>query len=645
MKKPAVWVWLIKVANLEAFSIQSYIVNSLISWMRQQPGVELLSTTRFIASSLNHLDQSARETLRQKLPWQLADGHVLLPEDRGEKQLVTPECMEGDTGWNHLFPALDRHFFVIHDDYCSGLSAESFSELRNLFRVCGAKSFPDPRIRELNHGDIHYNEALVRCAQSVYGTPRLRDWAAPGWILGLSNVERIANGEWKVKALERWSKGVGLDHAKKLLHCEKPVYEETWQQINAWSEFGLTLHDKPWLRTTKGYVTPSAAFLDTPEFREFFSDSIPYVVADISVELLEELGVGIHLTAEVLIGRLRQLSGTENPDFALLEKIYRRLQDSVFDPEPFRQENLIFLSEPKPRWLSIEKLVWQDAGELFDNEFGYASLTYCKSELNRLFIEKLKVPNQPEIRQYAAAWRNLCSTALLEPVTINKKLKIIMQRLADSQAELLGSDWWPKFKPFLRIRTENGQFQPPPQVYVADNLTGAELFKRHILIAFPSKPKSVLDFLRWIGCRSLAENIIPKLAKISGESERWSPTFLTPAAKELCLFLVCCSQPGWKNHCSRLLALRNSEEVGVTGIIVEYTLHDNPNIGNQVREQDAYWDETNQRLLLRDGADPSRCGMRWRKGWPLHFMVRLRAPTSRRNFFNCLLCRRHELDN
>src|SRR6202034_3198046 len=245
------------------------------------------------------LGTQARQKIREKMPWLLSDGQVLFPEARTGKNLLTPECLEGDTGWNHLFPAIDRHFFVIHDAYCAGLSAESLADLREMFKACGATAFPDPRLRDLSAIDPQYNEVLSRCAHAVHGTPRLRDWAAPGWLLGLQELEQTANDQRKIEALECWLKTRVADCTAKFLYCNRSDQSGDWERINAWSEFGTALRSKAWLRTTKGYVAPPTAYLDTPEFREFFGNAVPYVVTDIAPPLLEALGVHGHLTADV----------------------------------------------------------------------------------------------------------------------------------------------------------------------------------------------------------------------------------------------------------------------------------------------------------------------------------------------------------
>ena len=79
---------------------------------------------------------------------------------------------------------------------------------------------------------------------------------------------------------------LGSEYAKKFLHCSKPDLRGNWNQLGSWSEFRDVLRKKQWLRTSLGYVTPSDAYLDTPEFREFFGDSVAYVAADLACRSL-----------------------------------------------------------------------------------------------------------------------------------------------------------------------------------------------------------------------------------------------------------------------------------------------------------------------------------------------------------------------
>jgi hypothetical protein len=620
-QKPKIWAWLTRTAGLHPFSIQSYITDKLLSWMRGQTGSRLVRATLFIAANVKHFETQsepawrqrlrinhALQTVSEKMPWLLADGQVVLPEQRAGKQLVTPECLEGKAGWNLLFPALDRHFLVLNDAYCQGLSPEAVSEMRELFGRCNVTAFPDPVLRELEAHDAGYEKVFSRCSRHiVFGTPRLRDYAAPGWLLGLENVEQIGNGQNKIAALERWLKEKDSTIQDFLRCSTKSNYENNWQSRDSWSEFGSTLHDRAWLRTTKGYAKPTSAFLDTPEFREFFGDSVPYVTADVSPALLERLDVRVHLTAEILVGMLREMAASLNPDYTALVKIYRRLQDSNFDVEVFRREKLIFLAEPTPRWLSTDKLVWEDAGQLFDDDFGYLTLpgNYGNSELRQFFTEKLRVPLQPALKQYADAWRKLTVEPAPARAIVERKLKVILARLADSQNEVSNSDWWLELKPHLRVWTLAGEFQPPARVYMPDHSVAVELFadSGRIHVAFPLKPtRVVMSFLSWIACPSLAEAVQTRLLDTTSESQRTESSCLTPAAKELCVSLVC-SHQGWQEHTSLLQVLLETAECDVSAITVEYFFQDNPDADTRQQSRDAYWDAARGCLLLRNGVD------------------------------------------
>jgi hypothetical protein len=601
--RPEIWKWLSKTAVLTPFSVKSYIVVNLIDWMQGQSRDQLLQATRFIARNLKQLDPPAVQTLRERMPWLLCDGKVLPPGKRGGREVITPECLEGDIGWNLLFCSLDPHFWVIHDDYCTGLSSEGLAGLRELFKACGATSLPDPRLREVKPGDHLYNETLGRCARAVSGTPTLRDWAAPGWLLGLEDVEKSPTGRQKVAALERWLKMLGPDYSKRYLYCSRSDGQGDWQQIAVWSELGAALHTKRWLRTTKGYVPPPSAFLDTPEFREFFGEYVPYILAELPPAFLEKLGVRVHLTANVLIERLREMSAVGAPDIALLGKIFRRLQDCSFDASCFAQERLIFLSEPQPRWLSVDRLVWEDAGELFDADFGYVSLTYGKSELHRFFCEILKIPERPGLRHYATAWRDLWAAGTLDRAVVERKLRIIIAHLAKCCVELRESHWWRELCPQLRVWSDRGEFRAPARVYVPDHAAAATIFADRIHTAFPPKQSgAVLAFLREIGCPSLAGAVRARLSDTTGEAVRDEHVLLTAASKELCLFLVFGRQ-GWQGRCELLQALHDSSEVVVEAIGVEYSLDRDSETAARRLARDAFWDVTNRRLLLRDGVD------------------------------------------
>ncbi|HEY9171700.1 MAG TPA: hypothetical protein VI136_05390 [Verrucomicrobiae bacterium] len=100
-KRPNVWAWLVEVAGLQVFSVQAYIADSLLEWMRSLDGEDavshLLPATHFIASNLKHLSGETIEALAAGLPWVLADGSVLNPDERNDMDLHIPFPLVSDS--------------------------------------------------------------------------------------------------------------------------------------------------------------------------------------------------------------------------------------------------------------------------------------------------------------------------------------------------------------------------------------------------------------------------------------------------------------------------------------------------------------------------------------------------------------------
>ncbi len=526
--------------------------------------------------------------------------------------------MEGETGWNQVFdPGTDRqHFWVLSDVYADGLSEAVKSALRDFMKeICGATDFPDPA--RLRHPDGYF------------------DWGCPQWLRALNLQQPPENLEIRIASLERWM-GRFKDFARFLIPSDG---EYQWNRAPAHSSSGLgtALRTRRWLRSTKKLVTPPAGFADDPEIREFLQDTVPYVQAKLSPELLDKLGVHLRLTVMTLLDLLRQMQESGEVHKPDVVRIYQRLQTMDFDREVFRKERLVYLDSPRVRWMTTESVFWNDAGDVFDDDFGYASLTYSESELRGFFTEKLKIPVQPELSHYATAWQNLSSATSPDRPTVEKKLKTIIARFADSRKEFSDADWWRSLKPQLRLWTNHGKFQPPARVYVPDHSSAVELFAEKIQIAFPPKPnRAVLEFLRTIQCRSLEEAVQTKLIGASEESVCAASAYLTPEAKELCVLLVC-SQPEWERRGSLLEALLETEEAGVKEITVEYSLRDDREAGTRRLPFDAHWDVANCRLLLRDGVDQESLRDAAAKSIAVEFFGEAASVEMQAEFFRVLM--------
>ena len=95
-----------------------------------------------------------------------------------------------------------------------------------------------------------------------------------------------------------------------------------------------------------------------------------YITAELSSEIIGKLGVHLRLSASALLGLLRRMRDSGQADEALIVRIYRRLQTLEFDIEIFQTEPLIFLARPSAQWMQTGRVFSDDAGDVFDEEFG-----------------------------------------------------------------------------------------------------------------------------------------------------------------------------------------------------------------------------------------------------------------------------------
>ena len=588
-KKPAVIAWLTKVAGIQVFSVQAYITGQLLKWMCEQAGdqagARLVSATRFIAKNLQNRDEQTNQTLREQIPWLLANRQVLLPANRLGKELVTPECIEADSGWNCVFisEADRQHFWILNDAYFDGCLEAQADQIRKLMVSCGAFDYPDPAKRPLPGG--LYN----------------RD--CPGWLRDMDLANPPSNLKQKAAALESWIGRFKPEYFARFLICANDnglVPGRTEPEI---SELGLALRDRPWLNSTKGFVCPSSAFVEDPEFREFLHDSVPYVVSILQKDILGKLGVRLRLSAVTLIDLLRQMREGDQPDEGLAVRIYHRLQTMEFNSESFRQESLILLCWPTVRWMSTHQVFWRDVGPVFDQNFGYASLTYGEEELHGFFTKKLGIAEQPAAKEYADVWVQMGKDGQDGQKVVEGRLEEILPRIAEAVDVEALPDWWPRLHRALKVWTRSGQFIDPRCVFAPDDAIAEELFAKTATIAWAPETHltaRVNRLLLRLGCRSLAALLKSFPLTATPLSPTIDANFLTPASKEL-LFCWICDSGEWTKKKHELEMMLRTDESEVPELVIEYWLDDS-DVPKTNRNVDAYWASNDRRLYLRQGA-------------------------------------------
>jgi hypothetical protein len=588
-KKPAIMTWLIKVAGIQVFSVHAYITGHLLKWMcdqtGEQAGARLVAATCFIAKNLQNRAEQTDKILREQMPWFLASGQVLLPANRLGKELVTPECIEADSGWNWVFISeQDRqHFWLLNDAYFAGCQDAGKDQIRKLMVSCGATDYPDPARRSLPSG--------------------LYNWDCPRWLKDLDVAKPPSNLNLKAAAIERWIGRFKPENFAKFLICANENGLVSGMSEAETSDLGLALKARPWLNSTKGLVCPSTAFVEDPEFREFLHDSVPYVISTLQKDILGKLGVRLRLSATTLIDLLRQMKESGQPDEALAVRVYQRLQTMEFNSEVFRQESLILLCWPTVRWMNTNQVFWRDVGPVFDQNFGYASLTYGEKELHGFFTKKLGIPDQPEAKEYAAVWVQMGKEGQDGQIVVEGRLEEILPRIAEAIDVEALPDWWPRLRRALKVWTLSGHFIDPRTVFAPDDAIAEELFAENATIAWA--PETHLTarvnrlFVR-LGCRSLAAQLKSFPLTATPIAPTTEARFLTPATKEL-LFCWICDAGDWTKKKHELELMLRTDETEVPELVIEYWL-ENSDVPKTNRNVDGYWASNDRRLYLRQGA-------------------------------------------
>lgn len=583
-QKPKAWAWLVRVAGLQPFSVQSYITDSLLEWMRGKVGEHtaerIVRVTRFIATNLANPNQH-RQILREKMPWLLDDKRVLRSVALAEKEVVMPECIQGDAGWNWFFISADdrQHFWLLNDAYFEAQPDAACYSMRKLMAACDVIDVPAPARVNLPGGRF--------------------DWACPRWLRDLDLQHAPQNLDRKVAALERWIGHFKIERFAKFLTLGRDEAAWLGSTDNLPSELGTALRSRPWLRSTQGLVSPSIAFVEDQEIREFLGDSVAYNLSTVQGDLLGKLGTRLRLSEATLVALLRQMRDGAQADDGLIVRIYRRLQTMEFNASVFRDESLIFLAIPLARWMQTGQVFWNDAGPVFDETFGCAKLTYEKEELQSFFTGKLGVLTEVPVEKLAEVWAQMAADDVFTREVVEKRLSMILSKVATAIDSDEPPTWWEVIRRGLKVWTSSKRFETAVEVFVPDHTFAEEKFASAVSIAWQPKGSSSRQLnrmLRSLGCRSLSESLKSRLGSPVAAETSARPRFLTPATKELLLCWVC-NGDSWSRRRQQLEQLLQTEEVQVGELQVEYWLEGVDGTLSRA-PADAFWAAREHRLCL-----------------------------------------------
>lgn len=589
---------------------------------------QLVEATRIVRDLVEQVSDAQPQNLCRGLP-------LLLDDDRRttieQGAMVTPANLDPQTGWQEVFPDPEDRtgLRILSDRYLDGCVDEAErARWRAFFKALELTDTPVPKWEQNWDGrstsenivpsDIpdFLRDQIVKTSLTSTSGYRLVDIRPPHWLKTLEATGDVsifmpARAGALIRWLKRWIDNDRIQEACSLKYC---YY--TWKSFPLESDFQRLLRTVPWFPTTKGFRRPGEAFLDTPEVREIFGATIPYVDQEIDRKLAEWLGIRLSATTEEVLKYLEELSKQQADavDAVLVERIYsfllERWRDGTSeDASRFAQNTLIRVGHPAPRWARSVDCIWADRAGVFGAEFAYLERDY-PPHLKDFFVKHLGVKPDVDDELYARAWLNLQQAASPDPARVEAALERIFPVLRRAAANDEGAlEWWRSFLSEARVWTQSDRFVAPAEAYIPDDgelrkrleKAGAEFVWRPEKDSFANNEA----LYRALGVRRLTEATICTLENV-GE------TRITPPGEERYLHSVfkqaiCCYL--WSRNSEEfrrlkaeglLEAILSAREMRVERLELQYRL-------GQVRAADAnalaYFDRAGRALYLSDTAD------------------------------------------
>lgn len=182
----------------------------------------------------------------------------------------------------------------------------------------------------------------------------------------------------------------------------------------------------------KGSVPLSEAYFPTEELRTLLGDGLPYVDANLSVQMLEDCRVTHRLDASTLVKRLKQLKRDEAGTTKQVQTIYRVLDDrfwktaNTFIRDTFESEGLIQLKGPHKGWFRPSEVSWRSNGPFLDSL--YPPLFPLYRELQGFLLDRLGVRRELPVAKMVEALPRLAD---LEDTGTRQSEALVIYRKAN----------------------------------------------------------------------------------------------------------------------------------------------------------------------------------------------------------------------
>lgn len=552
-KDPKLFFWLSNTLDVEELNLQNLclqLTTSLSQNLKDLDPADLIRYTRFLRDNLDEMPESVRSFMRNNLPVLIGSSQVVPAQKWGrETQLVVPELLNPSTGWQNIFSETEdrQHMLILSNSYFQGEQDKKLSKQQWLkfFTVLGATETPWPRKKnwEFSYslpGDvpIHLQQTIKR-EYSSKNRYELCDWSAPVWM-----KKPPKNFGKKAKALITW-----LRKQENTSDWKKAKYYWYYYGRNVEeyeSEFTHLLRNVAWFPTTKGFKRPFEVFLDKPEIREFFGDTLAYSRLEVSDGVAEFLGVRTSATLDQILLLLNKLSSesASEANVRLLRRIYAFISERWKSDlkDLFFEKPLILSAKPKPVWVTSSQAIWPDRQDVFGDAYVYLAPQY--ETLGDFFVNKIGVAKDVGEREYAQAWINLTKSPTTSPENVESALERIYPILLRIAKETVQPDWWEGFAKEAKIWTQKDKFTKNSNVFIPDDGELRRIFeKENVEFAWRPTKDSFTDYIalfQLLGVRLLTNSVHITAEPVGqqGLTDNNENLLLTEASKiALCYYL------------------------------------------------------------------------------------------------------------
>ena len=511
---------------------------------------EVLWASSFIADHISQLKPEHKSEIRKNLPFILEDESILLRENlEYSQQLVLPENHDPETGWQFVFPEPEdrTHLRVLSNLYLDGKSEKEKDKWVSFLSLFEAKEFPNPRKKESRYFDVYKNELVspdyLLCwvlDESPFSTDgyKLQNWEAPNWL----NDEDLQVDEKKSLAMMKWLDGQlssdGLYWEKIQLY----YFFRKEKKIENVSSIKYLLRNTKWVTSTKGFELPGKVFVKKDEIFEIFGNSLPYIDANVSEKAIKFLGVNTSISFEDIIKLLKTISNDiEKTDLEITTKIYTYLSliwnnDGI---EEFSNHPMIFINNPKKKWVKTNEAIWNDRSDVFGDAFVYLEKQY--NDLEVFFCEKLKIRKDANDEAYAQAWLNLINNQALDEKSKMKSLEKIYPVILRVAKQKEKPDWWGDFKNEFKFWSNNKKFISLQSIYIPDDGVLEDIFNNKTEFVWVPENSSLEKYTPMfleLGVKKISEAVKVSLKINSNKTFFDRPKYLSNEVKKaVCVYL------------------------------------------------------------------------------------------------------------